>query len=251
MGNPCSKMIAVIAIVLVTATQLPAQQLSPSSIMNADSAVRTCSKLLGLRLPENFSSVAAQQMASEVTITDTVTPFVAPLIDGRPGWRIDLGALSSDSGSTRLPNTRKWRCYMSIDTNSSIVLSLISELEAYDTSLVRRPTRAHAEYELSAYGVDKYIGLPTIAPLTSLAQALKKVPGNTRDAAVIETKYLLWLRAPGQPVIPVWVISCYGCSNSNSARHSDWPKYKSMFLRTIVDASTGKMIVADNRTRVE
>jgi len=224
-------------------------------LVDAMSAVQAVYQYAGVRPPTSLNAATAQQMATQVTLVDTTTPFLAPLLNGRAAWRINLGMIDFglDSVGSRLRSRpRAWKAVVSEDSSGRVFFGITSELDVYDTTTVRRPSRKHAEYMLGTVATERYIDIPTAQPRVSFQEALKKVPGPEFRAAVIEAQYITWRRAGGNSIIPVWIITCYGYDNLMSHDGPpSLPKYMTHFIRTVVDATTGAMIFAANQPCAE
>lgn len=180
------------------------------------------------------------------TIIDDNTPFLHKQINGRNAWVVEYKDFKLEPRTVPGEGKYKHNFKVYIDSNDGTILKITSKYEGYDPNLLPEPNALSAEQQLLSGTGEIYLGFPKGPPKVSLFDAMDVCVGNPVQAKEIEALYVLWKSRVIQEPRDVWIITLRGISEPSLGPPPGFSGAPSEYtrMRTVVDANTGKWILA-------
>jgi hypothetical protein len=200
----------------------------------------------GVNKSKELNLAAAEESAQQVTMVDSMTPFLADSINGHQMWRVEFKGISvsqqGDSVRTTGGHPRDFVVY--IDPDQPGFVKVVSQVAGYDEAAWHKPRAADGEKQLLRRG-EKYVGLPTSGPSVGFLDAMRVAMSYSDKAEEVVGVYVLFSHL-GKDPLPVWDIHMYGVPASSWAiRQGPLPTYKTNHMRTIINAVTGEVLFGE------
>ena len=185
-----------------------------------------------------------------VDVTDDNTPFLYKQINGKKDiWVQEIKnvrlKLKSTAPAFKDKYNRTFKIF--IDPNGGMLLKIMSKFEGYDPNLLPEPNAISAQKQLFNSTGELYLGFPKEPPKISFLDALNVCIGSPMTAKEIDAIYVLWKSNVSPEPRKVWIITLRGISMPSSGG-PPWIRSKDnniiTRMRTVVDADTGKAIIA-------
>jgi len=193
-------------------------------------------------------------------LNDDRTPFLKDSINGKPIWKISFShvLLQDKSFDTtgRCTNLCDFDVFLDKETGRLLKIASISSI--LDTSIAPEPPAENAERQLSEDG-ELYSGFPTSQTLISFRTALNSCmlfnPFKAKEISALLILYSAKAYPDYVSPKPVWAITLRGIKPRPSPQPirnaPPVPLYQSNYIRQLINAATGKAMIASGIPTVE
>ncbi len=207
---------------------------------------------------ENFSSIEEIQ---RVPLTEINIPFLNTKLEGQMGIRVRLKPASikwRDTGSPADDSyLRHATVYLDSDANRALAITTRLAQRSPDISDVAEPGVAEQQLKSNS---EYYDSFPATTPKVTFKDALEEVrahsPGYPPHAQEIDGFLLMYSRMGKRPQA-AWVIVLRGLPpmpshqpppspNVNPNVYKEQPIWQRNFMRSVVDAESGKWLFGSN-----
>jgi len=209
-----------------------------AAVATNEAAVQIALQHLGDESRYNSVTVKVIQF-HDVTIPFLATPGISP------AWRVQVKNLQLTYPDSTLAVS--WLATVVIDSASGSLLRVDLLPNGSDTSkLFREPTSEEATNQIAALG-EEFHGLPEEQPDISLLEALRAGMPYTILARHVVVWYVIYSYSSSIESLsprPAWVIYMRGTPPVSS--NPTIPAYMTTHRRAVIDAQTGKSLMACN-----
>ena len=196
----------------------------------------------GFDSSRQLDRAALESNAQHTLVTDTTIPYLQEYFDARPAWVVEFQDITVHLFHSREgAPARDYQVY--IDEETGGLLKVVSRAPWYDPSVIRKPDAEAAAKDLG----EAYRGFPLSPPPVGFAVALDTASsmGNVPEAMEIVGLYVLY-KDNQLYEGPAWDIHFYGLTVVGFRPDSRRPIWMRNHIRVVVNAETGKPILADN-----
>jgi hypothetical protein len=210
--------------------------------LTAAQAVERAILYTGFDSLRQLDRAALESNAQHALVTDTTIPYLQEYFDARPAWVVEFQDITVHLFHSREgAPARDYQVY--IDEETGVLLKVVSRAPWYDPSVIRKPNAEAAAEDLG----EVYKGFPPSPPPVGFALALDTASrmGIVREAMEIVGLYISY-KDDLHYVGPAWDIHFYGLTVVGFRPDLRRPIWMRNHIRVVVNAETGKPILADN-----
>jgi len=205
--------------------------------ISASTAERIAVKQVGM-------GVKPPTKSKSVLLSDLVIPSVGAHLAGDKTWEVQLEGIRIKPKGAIYDNWMIRTVVATIHPRTKLVMKVQGPVQSF---LPPPPSVLDEQFQMQQLSED-ITGFPTQAPKITFLEALDNALGNAANAREIIAYYVLHTIASAYTDRPVWIIHlrgippippCGGLESDVPARFRD-------HVRSIIDAATGEMIIADH-----
>lgn len=194
------------------------------------------------------------------SLSEVNIPFLSSQIKDQIGIRVRLTPVKIrwplKTAIVADQYTRHFTVYL--DSDAHRVLAVISRL-AERSPDIHEPTAAVAEGHLRRCN-ELYLSFPSVDPQVTFMRALEAIPEGISQAQEIDGVYVMYSHI-GETPQPVWAITLRGSPPRTSSYNlpvlpkgmvlKESPIWMRNFMRYVVDATTGRLLLSANTPQPE
>jgi len=232
----------ILAIVFIASAQVATAQ----PITTPVEAFNRAYLYTGFKEIKSVTPTAASAMASCERMIRDDTPFLSDSTIGRPVWLVELRNVRIESTnwlSSWIDRYNPKSFIAVIDSTSGRLLKIYSVPRVEDPDLAPEPPPDTAAVLMRSAG-EQYLGFPSEPPKVTFSEAIGNAIGSdplrAKEIIAVYVSYSYACQDGGEPR-PAWCITGRGIEPFD-LHPTTKPLYMRNRRRTIIDATTGKMI---------